>query len=94
MAMFLRECPVYVIMIDDWMMESDAFLQYIRKQVEQFSHKVSSKMLCFQFHWHVPDKETRISKHDQRQLNHPNIADTKKNGSTNPDDSIANPSWC
>lgn len=92
-AMYLDECSVYLVMMISWWTRN-AFLLYIRKQVEQLSHNMSSKMFCFQFHWHVPDKETRISKHDQRQLNHPNIADTKKNGSTNPDDSIANPSWC
>ncbi len=79
MAMFLRECPVYVIMIDDWMMESDAFLQYIRKKVEQFSHKVSSKMLHFQLHQHVPDRETKLSTLDQRQRNHLDMAETKEN---------------
>lgn len=54
MAMYLGECPVYVIMmIGRW--SSDAFLVYIRKQIEQFSHGVSSKMLRFQFHRHVSD---------------------------------------
>ena len=39
MAIYLGECPVYVIMmIGGW--SSDAFLRYIRKQVEQFSHNV------------------------------------------------------
>jgi len=58
MALYLGECPVYVIMmIGRW--SSDAFLSYIRKQVEQFSHKVSSKMLRFQFHRHIPDREIR-----------------------------------
>ena len=37
MDVFLGECPVYTIMlIGRW--SSDAFLRYIRKQVEQFSH--------------------------------------------------------
>jgi hypothetical protein len=65
MAMYLRKCPVYIIMMIGWW-SSNAFLSYIRKQVEQFSHKVSSKMLCFQFHHHVPDRERRISRYDKR----------------------------
>ncbi|KAL9183869.1 hypothetical protein ACHAXT_004725 [Thalassiosira profunda] len=44
MAMYLGQCPVYTIMmIGRW--SSDAFLRYIRKQVEQFSHNVSKRML-------------------------------------------------
>ena len=40
MAMYLGKCPIYTIMmIGRW--SSDAFLRYIRKQVEQFSHNVS-----------------------------------------------------
>ncbi len=56
MAMYLGQCPVYVIMmIGRW--SSDAFLVYIRKQVEQFSNGISSKMLRFQFHRHIQDQE-------------------------------------
>jgi len=54
MAMYLGECPVYTIMmIGRW--SSDAFLRYIRKQVEQFSRNVSRKMIQCQFFRHVPD---------------------------------------
>jgi hypothetical protein len=46
MAMYLGECPVYMTMlISHW--SSDAFLRYIRKQVMEFSHNVSKKMLRF-----------------------------------------------
>ena len=42
MSMYLGKCPVYTIMmIGRW--SSDAFLRYIRKQVEQFSHNVLCK---------------------------------------------------
>ena len=78
MAMYLGECPVYVIlMIGPW--SSDAFLSYIRKQVEQFSYKVSSKMLRFQFHRHLPDKWTWTTKFDARQEIIPVDAETRKN---------------
>jgi len=74
MAMYLGRCPVYVIMmIGRW--SSDAFLSYIRKQVEQFSHKVSSQMLRFQFHRHLPEGGAWTSKLDARQESNP--ADTK-----------------
>jgi hypothetical protein len=46
MAMYLQECPVYTIMLIAWW-SSDAFLRYIQKQVMEFSHKVSKKMLHF-----------------------------------------------
>ena len=60
MAMYLGECPVYTIMlIGRW--SSDAFLRYIRKQVEQFSHNVSKRMLRFLFHRHIPDLEPSTS---------------------------------
>ena len=65
MAMYLGECPVYTIMlIGRW--SSDAFLRYIRKQVEQFSHNVSKRMLRFLFHRHIPDVEPTVSHMDPR----------------------------
>jgi hypothetical protein len=63
MAMYLGEVPVYTIMmLGRW--SSDAFLRYIRKQVEQFSHNVSKKMILHQFHRHVPQVDQTISRHD------------------------------
>ena len=65
MAMYLGECPVYKItMIGRW--SSDAFLRYIGKQVEQFSHKVSTRMLTFETHRHIPEPP-RVSNLDPRQ---------------------------
>ena len=41
MAVFLSDCSVCkIMMIGCW--SSDAFLQYIHKQVKQFSHNVST----------------------------------------------------
>ena len=78
MAMYLGECPVYTIMmIGRW--SSDAFLRYIRKQVEQFSHNVSSRMIKFQFYRHIPDPAPRVSHLDPRTRNHPNNAETRRN---------------
>ena len=77
MAMYLGECPVYTIMmIGRW--SSDAFLRYIRKQIEQFSHSVSCKMLKFETHRHIPDPQ-RISHMDPRQRKHKDNAETRKN---------------
>ncbi len=82
MAMYLGECPVYTIMmIGRW--SSDAFLRYIRKQVEQFSHNVSKRMIQFQFFRHIPDIEPRVSHLDPRQRNHPNNAETRRNIGSN-----------
>ena len=76
MAMFLGECPVYTIMmIGRW--SSDAFLRYIRKQVQQFSHNVSCRMLRFEMHWHVP--EQKILHEDPRLHNHKDNAETRRN---------------
>ena len=48
MAMYLYNVSVYTIMlIGRW--SSDAFLLYIQKQVEQFSHNVSRTMIKNQF---------------------------------------------
>ena len=46
--------------------------------MEKFSHIVSSKMLHFQFHRNVLDREISILLYDQRQQNHPNSAKTRK----------------
>lgn len=79
MQMYLGECPVYTIMlIGRW--SSDAFLRYIRKQIEQFSHNVSRRMLTFMSHRHIPDMvPRRVSHLDPRQRNNPNNAETRRN---------------
>ena len=78
MAMNLGECPVYTIMmIGRW--SSDAFLRYIRKQVEQFSHNVAQRMLRFFTDRHIPDIDPVISHMDPRQRNHPDNAETRRN---------------
>ena len=54
MAMYLGEFPVYtIVLIGRW--SSDAFLRYIRKQVEQFSHNISCRIIRFQLHKHILD---------------------------------------
>jgi hypothetical protein len=78
MAMYLGEVPAYTIMmLGRW--SSDAFLCYIRKQVEQFSHNVSKKMIAHRFHWHVPSIDRRVSTNDPRQRNHPSNEQTRVN---------------
>ena len=63
MAMYLGNLLVYTIMmLGRW--SSNVFLQYIRKQVEQFSHNVSKKMITNMFHRHVPEIDKTISCHD------------------------------
>ncbi len=72
MQIFLGKCPVYtIILIGCW--SSNAFLQYIRKQIKQFSHNVSCRMMTFMSHIHIPDMEPRRVSHlDPRQHNNPN----------------------
>ena len=78
MAMYLGECPVYTVMlIGRW--SSDAFLRYIRKQVMEFSHNVSKKMLKFQNYRHIPNFEHQIQNNDPRVRNDPNNSETRRN---------------
>jgi hypothetical protein len=54
MEMYLSGVPVYTIMlIGRW--SSDAFLHYIRKQVEQFLLHVGKQMLTFQSFQTIPE---------------------------------------
>jgi hypothetical protein len=53
MAMYLDEVPVFTIMmIGRW--SSDAFLKYIRKQVESFSHNIAKRMNKHMHFRHIP----------------------------------------
>jgi hypothetical protein len=72
MQMYLSKCPIYtIILIGRW--SSNAFLQYIRKQIEQFSHNVSHWMLTFTSYGHILDMEPRRVSHlDPHQQNNPN----------------------
>lgn len=77
MEIYLGECLVYVIMmISRW--SSIVFLLYIKKQVKQFRHNVLFRILHLQFHQHIPDRESRISRCHKRQCNHPNNDETRK----------------
>lgn len=78
MAMYLDDVPVYTIMlIGRW--SSDAFLLYFRKQVEQFSHNVSNRMIRNLSFTHVPNFEPRVDRQDPRQRNHRDNAQTRYN---------------
>ena len=58
MAMYLNDIPVYTIMlIGRW--SSDAFLRYIRKQVQEFSRGVASRMIREEQFFHVPSASSR-----------------------------------
>jgi len=53
MAMYLGGIPVYAIqLIGRW--KSESFMKYLRKQIEQFTLGISSKMLTMQVFRHVP----------------------------------------
>ena len=71
MAMYLDDVPVYTIMIvGKW--SSDAFLRYIRRQVKQFSHNVSSRMIKNQHFYHIPTFEPSSHRLDPLTPNDPN----------------------
>eukprot|EP00957_Ditylum_brightwellii_P170636 12988958-Ditylum_brightwellii.AAC.1 len=54
MAMYLANVPVFTIMlIGRW--SSDAFLVYIRKQVQDFTKGISSRMLLSPDYFTIPD---------------------------------------
>ena len=74
MAMYLAHVPVFTIMfLGRW--SSDAFLQYIQKQVKEFSRGISSKMVQKDYFFTVPSS----SKDDPRISNHPlNLAIRKR----------------
>jgi len=56
MVMYLNGVPVYTIMLlGRW--SSDAFLRYIRKQIEEFGHDVSRKMIQNPRFHHIPDPD-------------------------------------
>lgn len=63
MAMYLAGVPVYTIMlIGRW--SSDAFLRYIRRQVQEFSKGISKKMLLTEEYFSIPDagpEDPRVS---------------------------------
>lgn len=66
MAMYLAGIPVYIIMlVGRW--SSDAFLLYIRKQVQEFSRDISQKMIKNENFFTIP----HATKDDPRSRNHP-----------------------
>jgi hypothetical protein len=69
MAMYLLAVPVFTIMLlGRW--SSDAFLRYIRRQVQQFSKGVSEKMVANEDFFTIPEinaEDPRITGHH---LNH------------------------
>mmetsp|Transcript_28009 Transcript_28009/g.50719 ORF Transcript_28009/g.50719 Transcript_28009/m.50719 type:complete len:105 (-) Transcript_28009:359-673(-) len=55
MAMHLANVPVYTIMlVGRW--SSDAFLRYIRKQVQEFSVGISNRMIALPDFFTIPDR--------------------------------------
>ena len=59
MSMYLpRVTPLTILIIEKW--QSDAFLQYIQKQVAQFSIKVPDKILQNKEFFTVPDFDRTI----------------------------------
>ena len=81
MALYLGKVPTFsIMMIGRW--SSDAFLRYIRKQVEQFTFNASKSMLECEDFFTTPDYRPSISELDTRQSNDPrNFATGYNSGS-------------
>jgi hypothetical protein len=79
MEMYLAGVKVYTIMlIGRW--SSDAFLRYIRKQVQQLLQDVAKKMLTHRSFWTIPDiAPCVVSNEDPRQRNHRDNAKMRRN---------------
>ena len=70
MAMYLGECPVFMIMlIGRW--SSNTFLRYIKN--------VANRMLACQNFRHILDIHTRVAPADPRIRNHPENAEPRIN---------------
>ena len=78
MAVYLDNVPVYTItIIGRW--SSDAFIRYIRKQVEQFIHNVSSRMIKYQHFYHIPTINPQSHRLDPRTPNNHNNFGSRAN---------------
>jgi hypothetical protein len=69
MAIYLAGVPVFTIMLlGRW--SSDAFLQYIRKQVKEFSTGISQKMIIHEHFFTVPTCSIEVPRNENHPLNH------------------------
>jgi len=87
MAMYLAGVPVFTIMlIGRW--SSDAFLRYIRRQVQEFSSGVSSRMIVSQDFFTIPDfahhEDPRVSGNSHNFAARSNIGPNAQRGATLP----------
>jgi hypothetical protein len=77
MAMYLASVPVYTIMlIGRW--SSDAFLRYIRRQVQEFSSGVAARMIISSDYFTIPDVASREDPRASQQ--HLNFAPRNQTG--------------
>jgi hypothetical protein len=73
MGMYLSGTPVYTIMLmGRW--SSDAFMRYIRKQVLDMSHGISTKMITYEEFYTIPDFVHNAADVDLRTRNNNNLA--------------------
>jgi hypothetical protein len=60
MTMYLARVPIFsIVLIRRW--SSLAFLKYIRKHVQEFSHNISSKMIEVQSFKHINNPKTTMT---------------------------------
>ena len=60
MTMYLGDVPFYlIVIISRW--SSYVFLRYIQKQVEQFTHNVSKRMITHQYFRYIPEQDLQTA---------------------------------
>jgi hypothetical protein len=83
MAMYLQGIPVYVIMLlGRW--SSDAFLRYIRRNVQEFSKGVSQKMIANPVYFTVPSADLEDPRAPNHRLNLGQRMNCGRNADTTP----------
>ena len=83
MSMYLQGIPVYVIMLlGRW--SSDAFLRYIRRNVQEFSKGVSQKMIASPLYFTVPSADLEDPRAPNHRLNLSQRVNCGRNADTAP----------
>ena len=83
MSMYLQGIPVYVIMLlGRW--SSDAFLRYIRRNVQEFSKDVSRKMIANPLYFTVPSADLEDPSAPNHRLNLQQRINCGRNADTAP----------
>ena len=81
--MYLSQVPTLSIMMIG-RCSINTFLRYTSKQVEQFSHNVSSRMIRNKSYFTTPNFQPTVSRHDTRRPNDPHNFAARNNDAVQP----------